>query len=412
MSEYSRFRSHLHLSKYAQLSAILLFVSFVFVACGPTTQQDTGPRGNPTTATPQPWLVSAVPITLDSVADIQAMGRLDQPDVASTIMDAALSPDNTRLGVLTNTQLVVWDLLTGETVFFTGRGDATQLFYSPDKAELYGLTPGGTGLIFDAETGALDNSYRGHDAYSGVAAFDREAGWLALGGLDGVVKVWDPLERTSLATISAHEEAIVALALSPDGDYLASATSRQVRLWDWRVRSQIQQWNTGSDIARLAFSPDGELVAAGTRSGASLWNVADGEQVYDFRLAPNGASRVLAFSPDGHFFIGGSDSAGLHLWSLTDGALVSSLPELEGSRLAARFSPDSTLLITASFGGAASIWNLTNITGDTLSRAPLPLPSTEIIDVFWTDDGRLLLFIDARGPIYAVGIPETSTETP
>ncbi|MCA9905488.1 MAG: hypothetical protein KC547_16645 [Anaerolineae bacterium] len=390
-----------------------MFVSFVLVACGTATpQEDTGSRDNATTATPQPWLVSAVPITLDSVADIQVMGRLDQPDIASTIMDVALSPDNTRLAALTNTQLVVWDLLTGAAVFATGRGDATQLFYSPDKSELYGLTPGGTGLVFDAETGASDNNFRGHDTYSGVAAFDSDAGWLALGGLNGIVKVWDPLERTSLATISAHEEAVVTLAFSPDGNYLASATSRQVRLWDWRARNQLQQWDTGSDIAQLAFSPDGRLVVAGTRSGASLWNVVGGEQAYDFRLAPNGASRVLAFSLDGRFLVGGSDSAGLHLWSLADGALVSSLPELEGSRLAARFSPDNTLLITASFGGAANIWNLTNISGDTLSRAPLPLPSNEIIDVFWTDDGRLLLFVDARGPIYAVGVPETSSETP
>ena len=183
MSEYSRFRSHLHLSEYARLGAILLFVSFVLVACGTATpQEDTGSRDNATTATPQPWLVSAVPITLDSVADIQVMGRLDQPDIASTIMDVALSPDNTRLAALTNTQLVVWDLLTGAAVFATGRGDATQLFYSPDKSELYGLTPAGNRAAYDLnKNGAIEVS----ELYAGVKrqvvdqTKSRQTPWLA-----------------------------------------------------------------------------------------------------------------------------------------------------------------------------------------------------------------------------------------
>ncbi|MCC6614042.1 MAG: hypothetical protein IT320_11240 [Anaerolineae bacterium] len=410
MSAHVRRSVSRHLRRSVRSWVFALVIGLVAAACVPTAPQIVDEQhSTPTPADVQPWRTSAQPISLETVAQVQPLGRLDQPDVVSTIMDVALSPDDTRLAALTNSQLVIWDLLTGETVLYSGRSDATQLFYAPDKTELYGMTPAGEGIVFDAQTGALADSFRGHDAYNGTAAFDRDNGWLALGGSNGVVKVWDPLERTSLATFDAHDGNIIALAFSPDGTRLATAAQQTVRLWDWRARQMIHEWDTNqSDIGLLAFGPGGDLLAAGVRNGAIIWNTDDGEQVYRLPLAPNGATRVLAFAPDGRALIGGSDSAGLHLWSLDDGALIASLPELEGSGLLARFSPDSTLLVTAGYGSTPSIWNLTAIEGNTLGRGPLPSTSTNLIDVYWTDDGRLLLLIDAQGPIYVLGIPEAA----
>jgi len=411
MSEHDRRSTRRHLRRSIRSSILALLWVLVFAACVPVASQETDQRSSPTPAAPQPWVASGLPITLETVTHIQSLGRLDQPDDVSTVMDMALSPDSTRLAALTNSELIVWDLLTGETALYSGRSDATQIFYAPDKTELYGMTPAGEGIVFNAQTGALADSFRGHDAYNGTAAFDRDNGWLALGGSNGVVKVWDPFERTSLATLDAHDENVVALAFSPDGVRLATAAQQKVRLWDWRARELIYEWDTNqSDIGRLAFVPDGRLLAAGVRNGAIVWNSDDGTQVFRLPLPPNGATRVLAFSADSRTLVGGSDSAGIHLWSLADGALLSSLPEMEGNGLVARFSPDSTLLVTAGYGNAPSIWNLTNIEGDTLSRALLPSASTNLIDALWTDDGRLLLFVDAQGPIYVLGIPEADAE--
>jgi hypothetical protein len=63
------------------------------------------------------------------------------------------------------------------------------------------------------------------------------------------------------------------------------------------------------------------------------------------------------------------------------------------------------MLITASVGRPVTVWNLTEVTGETIGRADLPVASREIITVDWTEDGRLLFFFDALGSVYVWGIP-------
>jgi WD40 repeat protein len=372
--------------------------------------QDTSPEAqrNLPTPTVEPWRVSGAAIALDNVPQIQQLGRLDQPGGTSTILDYALTPDATRLAVLNNTDLILWDLITSEVVFVSGRSEVTQLFFSPDKTEIYGIAPSGGGVVFDAETGARLADFNAHSAYSGTAAFDRENGWLALGGTDGTVKVWDPLERTSLATLQAQPEAITSLAFSPDGERLATAgNDASVRLWNWRERTLLWEWVTVQvDAFRLAFSPDTGSLAAGVSNGAFVWSLGDGGERHRFQQADNGSTALLQFSPDGEYLLGGSRAIGISLWRMDTGALISTLPESGGDGMTARFSADGAMLVTTAIGSPVSIWNLTRITEDTIDRADLPVPSREILALEWTDDGRLLLFFDARGFVYVWGIPE------
>ena len=58
-----------------------------------------------------------------------------------------------------------------------------------------------------------------------VLFFSSDSGWLALGGNDGTVKIWDTYQRKSLATINAYTGTVSALAFSADGDQLAGRLS-------------------------------------------------------------------------------------------------------------------------------------------------------------------------------------------
>jgi WD40 repeat protein len=392
------------------IAALIVVILLPACASAPVGQPD--PQRSTPTPTAAPWRASAAPVSLDNITQVAALGRLDQPDVTSTIVDFALTPDSTRLAALTNTQLIVWDLLTGQVVFSSGRSEATQIYISPDKTELYGITPTGDGVIFDAATGGILNRIAAHPAYNGVAAFDDENGWLALGGSDGTVKVWDPLERTSLATFQAQGEGMTALAFSPDGERLATAGGENsVRLWDWRSQTMLRDWATlEADPFTVALSSDGTQAAAGVINGAFIWSADADEALHRVEMGENGATRVLQFSPDDAYLLGGSRPAGAVLWSVESGAVVSALPDTGGDGLSAAFSPDGSLLVTASVGNPVSLWNLTQITGDTIGRADLAVASGEVLDVAWSDDGRLLLFFDARGFVYVWGIPQAVAE--
>ena len=59
--------------------------------------------------------------------------------------------------------------------------------------------------------------------------------WLASGGDDGSVRIWDPATGQQRATLTGHAGPVTAVAIAPDGTWLASAggvATGSVRIWD------------------------------------------------------------------------------------------------------------------------------------------------------------------------------------
>jgi WD40 repeat protein len=309
--------------------------------------------------------------------------------------------------------MLAWNLLDGSLIFQTARGDAARVFYSSDKTEIYAVNASGLSIVHDANTGAVKATFEGSDHYANIATYSAEDGWLALGGTDGAINVWDTYERQSLVTIDAHSTLVTALAFSPDGDLLASAgDDSSVRVWRWRDRAMLAETmlERPVSILRLAFAPDGRRLAVGSDRDAQLWSFGDNTaDILILNTGRGGASQILTFSPDGRYLLGGNQGAGLSLWTLDSPPLAAPqlaarLPDTSGTKLAASFSPDSNLLLTVVLNGKVALWNLAQITTETVNQADLPVGTQQILNVEWTNDGRLLMFFDASGPIYLWGI--------
>ena len=392
----------------------LLAVQFMLVvffallaACTPSTVDTRGRSNAPTVAAPDQFVEAQQAVTVNNVANLKYLGRLDQPGTGSSIFSQTVSPDATRLVALDNEQVLAWNLITGSLIFQTARTEATRVFYSSDKTEVYTIDPSGLVTVLDANTGALKTSFPGNPAYSNVLAYSPESGWLALGGNDGTVKVWDTYERRSLVTIDAHSGSVAALAFSDNGDQLVTGGSdARVRVWHWNDRKLLLETKleTPVSILALAFAPDSSYIAISTARDARLWSQTKSDQIYVLDTGRGGASVVLRFSPDGRYLLAGNPSAGLSLWNITNGTLTARLPDTQGDTLAAAFSPDGNLLLTTVLNGKVSLWNLVQVSGQTLNQATLPLGTQQILDVNWTSDSRLLMFFDASGAIYLWGV--------
>src|SRR5262249_29285356 len=81
---------------------------------------------------------------------------------------------------------------------------------------------------------------------------------------NGAVKLWDPVKRSELASLSERGTRVSGLAFSPDGRSLAGAGSgNNLTLWDVKTRSErvsVRQAH-GADILSVAFSSDSRLLA-------------------------------------------------------------------------------------------------------------------------------------------------------
>ena len=78
------------------------------------------------------------------------------------------------------------------------------------------------------------------------------------------VKLWDTWSGQERQTFTGHSNAVTAVAFSPGGFIVASASRDEtVKLWDTRSG---QEWQTltghSDDVIAVAFSPDGTVVAS------------------------------------------------------------------------------------------------------------------------------------------------------
>jgi len=105
--------------------------------------------------------------------------------------------------------------------------------------------------------------------------FSRDGKTAAIGTDFGEVTIIEVATGTKLRHSSRHTKTVMALAFSPDGNFLASGDlGMTVRLWNSATMQEAHQFSFKSAVNSLAFSPNGRTLAVVLRDGtAEIWNV-------------------------------------------------------------------------------------------------------------------------------------------
>jgi WD40 repeat protein/serine/threonine protein kinase len=130
---------------------------------------------------------------------------------------------------------------------------------------------------------------------------------IASGSQDGIIKIWDAKTGQELRRIPAHKNHVRSIAFSPDGLSLASGSwDETVKIWDAQT-GQARRTLKGHHVKvwSVAFSPDGKLLASGAGHAGvqdsvgevKLWNVVTGQEVRSLQ-GHRSTVNCVAFSPD------------------------------------------------------------------------------------------------------------------
>jgi len=162
------------------------------------------------------------------------------------------------------------------------------------------------------------------------------------------------------------------LALAPDGQTLAAATTAGVTLYDVPTLRLRAVQPAPSSVRYVAFAPDGAAVFTAADGLIQILKTADGTLLDSLAtgLTLANGDRPFAFAPDGATWAALGASA-VSIRTLSDGALVREIPlvaDPQARRSGLHYLPDGSLTVFST-GPNAGVTKVDPTTGETLFAA-------------------------------------------
>jgi hypothetical protein len=206
---------------------------------------------------------------------------------------------------------------------------------------------------------ALVRVLTGHSTEVGAVAVAPDGSWLATGD-NGTVRVWDVATGQQRSALSGHTGWVNAVAVAPDGSWLATSGDDDgtVEVWDvatGQQRAALTGHTRG--VSAVAVAPDGSWLATGDNGTVEVWDVATGQQ----RAALTGHTRgvsAVAVAPDGSWLATGDDDGTVRIWDVATGQQRAALTGHTRLVSAVAVAPDGSWLATGSHDKTVRVWDV------------------------------------------------------
>ena len=202
----------------------------------------------------------------------------------------------------------------------------------------------------------------GHSSGPNCAVFGPGHRWLASGGADNTIRLWDVDSGRELRALIGHKGYVKSLALSSNGDLLASGSNdRTLKVWNVSSgRASLTLADHRAAVEAVLFSPDDRWIISGSAdSTIKVWETASGRLVQTLKDHTAGIT-ALAISLDGKTLASGSSDNSIKLWDTATWDLRRTLNSRTKKITTLAFSPDGRRLVSGSADGALVIWDTPN----------------------------------------------------
>jgi WD40 repeat protein/predicted Ser/Thr protein kinase len=292
----------------------------------------------------------------------------------SVVTSMAISPDGKRLAAFHFEPVCsLWDLPSGALVTNHAAGPAVNLdmripLFSADGTHLLlGDHNGVCGILrsIDLKTGAQDGIPATAEGNTVTALALSPDGQLLASGhaySDATIRLWDAHTFARVATLEGHRGWVKRLVFAADGQILYSASADQsIRAWSIKEKRELRRWQGHADrLTGLALSLDQKtLLSCALDGSVRIWDAQGpgrrpAPAALPIPVAPYGAP----FTADSRRLFTASASAPVIVWDVATAREVERIPALGTNHFSVALSPDERWLAAGSLDGRIQIWDL------------------------------------------------------
>ncbi|CAH2049186.1 unnamed protein product, partial [Iphiclides podalirius] len=232
--------------------------------------------------------------------------------------------------------------------------------------------------------------------------------FIATGGLDCLVKVWQ-VEKNKLEILHelhGHAMAVMSVAVSPDGHTLATVSiDSTLIIWDLVSGNKVHEIQSGAtDMWKVAFSPDGTQVVSGSHSGKILiYGIEKG--IVDRVLDTRGKFAVCVdWSSDGKYICSGAVDGTVCIFNVAQGKLIHTVEAHAQTVRSVAFSQNSQSIVTASNDGYVKVYNAASAN----FQCEVNLKSW-VLSACFSKEGRRVAAATADGCVHFISLDNMNT---
>jgi len=200
-------------------------------------------------------------------------------------------------------------------------------------------------------------TYSGHSGVVNAIAWSPNGARIASASVDKTVQVWGATDGSSVFTYHGHSAAVRDVAWQHSGQHIASGSrDKTVQIWNATNGSGAVILRERSlPINVITLSPDGTQIASATYDTVRIWNIAT-QSTRMFLRGHTDKINSIAWSPDGRVIATASSDRSVRLWDTANGGTSLTYKGHGDVVRAVAWSPNNHYVASASFDQTVQVW--------------------------------------------------------